>query len=156
MFSPIRNFLWDHRNNCEHLPIDRCRNLSYFKYLQIIRKELEYIVPYFPLQGCRIASRVVSTLLNLEELQGMYQSDIPLYISGHAWNFDQKKGLYVDLSQDQFEREAPKVSILPKTTKKLAMNEDVTNTLRAIKTKHVTDRVDLEEVIESLKVKMLL
>jgi len=86
--------------------------IEYYKQLADIRNLLENLLQGFPLAKCQHATRIVKQIIGLEELAGEYTPKG----MWHAWNYDTKLGLYVDLTQDQFTDSAGKVCILPEYT----------------------------------------
>jgi hypothetical protein len=83
------------------------RSLPYGKDLLDIRAFFEQRHEHFPRGYCSIAARVVREVTKLEVIDGMYSNRV------HSWNYDPKRGLFVDLTQDQFDSSLPGVSITP-------------------------------------------
>jgi len=134
--------------------------LPYFYDLLHIRETLEATVPRFPEQCCRIASRVVSSLLSLSEVEGEYEPGEQLippyddhYVRKHAWNYDHKRRLFIDLTQDQF-AELPGIVVLPDTTSILSMSFLPTMELREMPNSSCYRRVNLEELLARLRTEL--
>ena len=74
---------------------------------------------YYPQQCCQIASRKVANALGerfgVEEIAGYYT----VGMMRHAWNYDVQRGLYIDLTLDQFYEGFPQVTLLPATVHSL-------------------------------------
>ncbi len=89
--------------------------IDYYPELEEIRGALEVTVGGFPYSSCVIAAHVVQETLGLRLVIGMYA---PTGFSrfSHAWNYDGRRGLYIDLTQDQFSDDRPKICILPDST----------------------------------------
>ena len=86
--------------------------IDYYPELEEIRGALEATVKDFPYSSCVIAAYVVHDTLGLQPVSGMYA---PTGFSrfSHAWNYDQRRRLYIDLTQDQFSDARPKICVLP-------------------------------------------
>ncbi len=87
--------------------------LSYFEELGAIRAELEGEYMFYPSHCCEKAGRTVRQVLGerygLEEVAGYYRPTM----ERHAWNYDAQRGLYIDLTLDQFFLEFPAVALVP-------------------------------------------
>ena len=81
---------------------------DYYNKLVVIRGVLEEEIFNFPKSKCQHASRVLKEVLDLEEVAGHY-----LPVRWHAWNYDPKNKLYVDLTMDQFDDCHNKIMVLP-------------------------------------------
>lgn len=81
--------------------------LSYYDELIRIRKALEQTnFPSgrlrFPRFCCDIASEIVKRELGLYHLNGIYDPEGCRV--AHNWNYDKERGLYIDLTMDQFNK----------------------------------------------------
>ena len=103
------------------LPQEEAEKLPYYPDLVKIRRVLEKASEYFPHCECYRAGRAVKLVTGLEESVGSYGE--PIKCNWHVWNFDEDRGLYIDLTQDQFLKSLPPITILPSTTKVLLPNE---------------------------------
>jgi len=77
------------------------------------------------------SARILKALLSLDEVAGVHVSDTdPRFF--HAWNYDRKRRLYIDLTFDQFEGEPDRaaVTILPDDTRHLIRTQEDTKTQR--------------------------
>lgn len=81
--------------------------VPYIKELEIIRKNMEIEFPYFPATYCAFSTRTVHKVFGLEQTAGYYNFRI------HAWNYDSEKGLYIDLTLDQFPNVKEKINVYP-------------------------------------------
>jgi len=91
--------------------------IDYYPELEEIRGALETTVHNFPYSSCYIAAHVVQKILGLQLVGGRYIPTGSNWQSfGHAWNYDSQRGLYIDLTQDQFSADRPKIGILPDST----------------------------------------
>jgi len=82
-------------NICDKLKVE----VPYLEQIRRIRTVLEHTLSYFPSDRCDYSARVVKTLVpDLKEVAGEYRP----WQRWHAWNYDRERGLYVDLSFDQF------------------------------------------------------
>jgi len=97
--------------------------VPYYSNLATLRKILEEGLPNFPELRCQDATRVVSKTLGLEERAGYYK---PLGL-WHAWNYDPKLDLYVDLTLDQFSDDYEPITILHKSGYLLLEDKERTN-----------------------------
>ena len=79
------------------MSIDK-HTLPYYPELVQLRSFLEKEVEDFPRFKCEYATRLVHLVTGLEEVSGRYVPDEDL----HAWNYDPKGKLYVDITQDQY------------------------------------------------------
>lgn len=131
--------------NEEYIPAD---SLPYFARLKHIRETLEREISLFPRFQCQKATRVVHAVMGLEELAGIYVPavrDESIFNRSHAWNYDEKLGLYVDLTQDQFDSKLPKIAVLPADTYLLEKNGRKTRDQREY------DFSRLNPIIEKIK-----
>jgi len=87
------------------------KTLPYYDKLVKIRSALEKNVSKFPVNGCGEASISVERILGLPQIIREYHgpnniSDPTILVDGdystHMLNVDKKRGLYIDLSKDQF------------------------------------------------------
>lgn len=114
--------------------------LPYLRELTMIRYTFKKHYPSFPHLCCMDASKVVAETLGLEEIAGTYYGKVELEIgswqkreeSYHAWNYDPLLGIYIDLTQDQFEPRLPGLVILPKQNPFLVEDVNKTNELRGM------------------------
>ena len=101
--------------------------LPYGKDLVRLRKIMQSTLPYFPCNKCQHSARSVGLVTGLDEIAGMFGGTS--FSSGywHAWNHDPERGLYIDLTQDQFEGIRDKIIILPENTHRLKMEHAATD-----------------------------
>lgn len=118
--------------NDQIVSLEKAKRLPYYWKLEIIRDTLERELVYAPKENCFFYSRIGFEVLGLPVLEGDYRpphkdNEEPLWVDGeysgfsrmHCWNFDEERGLYVDLTQDQFWEGVGKIVIMPATTKVL-------------------------------------
>ncbi len=82
--------------------------LAYAPQLILIRTLLEKHIPLFPHGKCDIASHVVHAITGLKvecgfHIQKRTPDDPDPSYRYHHWNHDEKAGLYIDLTRDQFD-----------------------------------------------------
>ena len=116
--------------------------VPYYDTLQSCRLFLEDYFDSFPAGKCQYASKLVSTVLDLEEVAGYYG---PFgKTAWHAWSYDSNFGLYFDISLDQFDTKHNSISVLPRENKYLV--EVLTETIKhqdAINFYNVSDFKDV-------------
>lgn len=99
------------------------KEIPYYGQLEKIRGEMRSRLPGFPRGGwCLYTARVLRRSIGLEEVSGGY---LP-FDHFHVWNYDPKRGLYVDLTHDQFAddgKEIPGVVVLPSTCGVLQLDD---------------------------------
>lgn len=96
--------------------------LLYHKELLKIRQFCRQRYRQFPKDCCRETSKLANALLGLHCVFGRY---LPKDFY-HAWNYDQKRNLYVDLTADQFNPNHPAVLILSVNNSILSKSEFLT------------------------------
>ena len=117
----------------EILPIEEAIKLPYYKGLVRIKRVLEKNIP--DKACCRMATRIVHLHVGLEELSGKYTAKTYLgerLKRYHAWNYDEERGLYVDVTQDQFLETLSDIVILPCTTDVLTPDQLDTKSQREL------------------------
>ncbi len=125
-------------------------DLPYFGELQKIRASLEKGANNYPYNGCSHASRVVNLITGIREVAGSFTfkycygspTDI-IHEEWHAWNYDQERGLYIDLSADQF-GDFPKIFIT-KRPKRSVYQESRQRTAEQL-----NDRIEIKNILNSL------
>ena len=109
--------------------------VPYRKELVAIREVLENVFPLFPTNFCNHANDLVQRVLGLEKLSGDFiywaqpkeREDIALGDKeSHSWNYDPKRKLYVDITQDQFDPNLPKITLMHEDTNVLVPNIETT------------------------------
>ncbi len=103
--------------------------------LLTIRQELQSL-PHFPSDYCDVASEVVHHFTGFEMMGGYY-----LQCYHHYWNYDPRKGLYLDFTRDQFEDDAPPISIFSSRTKLYTQNDFMTQEIRAAQKSSIVETV---------------
>ena len=91
---------------------NECVRPDYYEQLVDIRRLLKKVFHGYPFLRCQETTRLLYEILNLEELAGEYTPKK----SFHAWNYDSRLGLYIDLTQDQFNDNLDEICILPDST----------------------------------------
>ena len=104
----------------ELLPQPECEKLPYYSALKYIRQRLEADASDFPENKCNTANWIVSHATELEGRAGFYrlENHRSKTLTYHAWNYDKERGLYVDITQDQFNwttAKAPPIAITRET-----------------------------------------
>lgn len=98
----------------------------YFSTLERIRSFLEQqeVVQWhhFPRGWCDTTSELVRRIVGLELKGGYYVKSG--FSKSHRWNYDLDRGLYVDLTQDQFGFTTRRIVILPSSTRLLKAGWD--------------------------------
>jgi hypothetical protein len=95
----------------------KAEKLPYYEKLVDIREFMEdNSYTNFPLNCCQETAKLNTFIIpSLEEVAGFYKVEDPVkyddYKLGHAWNLDSKRGLYVDLTADQFDLKNPKIMV---------------------------------------------
>ena len=87
------------------------QNLPYYQELVILRGFLEREVKEFPWCKCDQTTRMTHLVTGLEEVSGRY---VPSE-DRHSWNYDSRRGLYIDLTQDQFPHRG-RIVVMPADT----------------------------------------
>ena len=122
--------------------------LPYYKELVQIRDLLEDC-PGFPRKWCGPTTALVSKVTGLKKAAGYYipSPGSSFYERGkqmHAWNVDNEKWLYIDLSLDQFHKRSRKIWALPVSTRVLRENLDVMEEYRKVcKKDSFTERLEI-------------
>ena len=89
----------------EILPLSEVKKLPYYEELVKVRQAAKYVLQNFPDSACCECTRATHLFTGLEEVAGNYTIKIRgrrLFRRWHAWNYDKERGLYVDITQDQF------------------------------------------------------
>jgi len=128
--------------------------LPYYNQLLQIRELLEEY-PGFPRKWCGPTTALVSKVIGLKKAAGYYiPSRNSLYYSAgrqkHAWNVDNERGFYIDLSLDQFHERGRKIWVLPVSTRVLREDLNVMEEYRAI-CKKDSFRERLETIADYMK-----
>lgn len=90
---------------------DEIAALPYFPELLKTQRALEFHVPRFPELRCQESARVATRRIpELEELAGTFYAGP--YAEWHAWNYDSKRNLIVDLSHRQYLPIVPGITVL--------------------------------------------
>ena len=120
------------------------KRLPYSAQLYTIREVLENQFQVFladrkfPDRCCIETTRLVSTVLGLEQVAGEYTP----HRTTHAWNYDPDRGLFIDLTQDQFPspfwNRIPKIAVLPIDTRRLKLTRANVVRQHAIRLPEVT------------------
>ena len=89
--------------------------LPYYDMLKDIRAFFRSIKPQrgqkvFPTGYCHVASKVASKVTGLDLVAGDYDRGRGLLVD-HGLNFDSQRGLYIDITRDQFDPCAPEVLV---------------------------------------------
>lgn len=93
--------------------------LPYGSILEATRNVLEIRIKDFPNQGCQFTSRLLSSLrpiVTLDEVGGYFRHSSVQGTKNHVWVEDKQRGLYIDLTLDQFLDRAPRVAIMKNTS----------------------------------------
>jgi len=144
---------------------EQCVQLPYYPELCYIRGTLVEELPGFPKNGCLVAGRVVSEVLGLPLLVGWYTPlyqkicqlnplapvDGTLIAAAHAWNEDEERGLWPDISQGHYRGDLPSIVIRPKTTTVLKATPGLTRTARAMTLKQMSLEAKIERLVKQLK-----
>lgn len=122
--------------------------LSYHRELTIARTGLQRLIPSFPKDCCQLTARLVQRTLGLEERAGHHKVNgrIPKESILHAWNLDEKRGLYVDLTLNQFFPDAPEIAVLPAEDTILCTDEYLSG-LRGIGSYTDTDLLEGKDLL---------
>jgi len=84
-----------------------------YNTLELARNFLAKNLGAFPINKCQHASRFLKLTHGLDEVAGEYLGFFkePQF---HAWNYDEKSGLYIDITMNQFDfRNYNPIEILP-------------------------------------------
>ncbi len=151
---------------------EQCVQLSYYQALCYIRGTLAEKFQGFPNKGCVIGGKVVHEVLGLPLLVGWY---VPLYkqickanplaaVDGslaqayETWNVEEEARLCVDISQSQYRKDLPPITIRPKTTSVLRVISGMTNEIRATSLQQMSSalreegvHLDLEPLVKQLR-----
>ena len=86
--------------------------LPYAKELNLILNYLKLVFPDFPHKQCQDSTRLVAKVLGLREMAGIFD-EMPYdgQANWHAWNYDPKRKLFIDLTARQFNKELPEILV---------------------------------------------
>lgn len=115
----------------EILPEREVKQLPYYPNLVRIIEAFKRHFIFFPYALCSPTTRVVFLKTGLEELAG--ECSLAEEQAGfHAWNYDDERKLYVDLSLRQYSRSFPNIVALPHTTQLLTVKQLKTELQRKV------------------------
>lgn len=114
-------------------------NVPYYKQLLAIREIFEQTSTRFPLKGCQNASKAISVLIGLEEVAGFYYFE--KHNDWHSWNYDKKRGLYIDITADQYPNTKEKIIITSNKDPKYKKTNSRT-------LEHKKQNIDLEIILD--------
>jgi len=100
-------------------------DVPYQEKLKLIARTMAEFYDYFPTFKCQHATRIVNKVVGLDEVAGRY---VPLD-DWDAWNYDIERGLYVNLTFGQYDKERP-ILIVPDTDVTLVEMPDRTKEQR--------------------------
>ncbi|MBN2880769.1 hypothetical protein JXM83_01835 [Candidatus Woesearchaeota archaeon] len=129
--------------------------VPYIETLVNLRVELERRVEKFPFLKCQVATRLVHYVLGLEEVGGFFEYPDCMEDDWHAWNCDVSRGIYVDLTMDQYKGINRQITIVPINTRLLEFDSFRTKEVKHSSDEYLITKYGLEEVIKKYSIKKL-
>tara|TARA_Y100000310_G_C20498478_1_gene722722 strand:+ start:103 stop:606 length:504 start_codon:yes stop_codon:yes gene_type:complete len=138
--------------------------LPYIDHLRFIHKTLKKRVEGFPYKVCAAGTRTVHEVEGLMEIAGEHityfhpfinqemRRDIILEnVSWHAWNFDPKRELFVDITGRQYFYELPDIIVMPVSDVVLKPDYHTTMQMRNLDTNLTAQPQDVRQIIRDIK-----
>lgn len=99
--------------------------IPYIKRAVEIRCFLEGTFSDFPDGYCGLSAFLLERLVNIRCVAGIFvvqEHDL----HGHAWNYDSKRSIYLDISHNQFDKTLPKIKVFSILNSVLIEKPDMT------------------------------